>query len=62
VPWSGRLVREQRVTHILVVSDSPEQNLEVNHRIEAALRDLEAGFSVTSSMAVEDEPLPPLLP
>lgn len=60
--WEGRLLAEDYVTHILVVSDSPEQDLGVNHRIEAALRDLEAGFSVTSPMAVEREPLPPLVP
>ncbi|HUF74804.1 MAG TPA: hypothetical protein VMM35_00935 [Longimicrobiales bacterium] len=60
--WEGRLVAEDHVTHILVVSDSPEQDLEVKHRIEAALRALEAGFSVTSPMAVERESLPPLAP
>jgi hypothetical protein len=52
--WEGRLVAEEHVTHILVVSDSPEQDLEVNRRVEAALRLLEAGFSVTVPMAVRD--------
>jgi hypothetical protein len=51
--WQGRLVAEEHVTHILVVSDSPEQDLEANHRVEAELRDLEAGFSVTVPMALE---------
>lgn len=51
--WEGRLVAEEHVTHILVVSDSPEQDLEANQRVEAELRDLEAGFSVTVPMAVE---------
>jgi hypothetical protein len=60
--WAGRLVAEEHVTHILIVSDGPEQDLEVNHRIEAALRELEAGFSVTSPMALEREPLPPPVP
>ena len=53
--WEGRLVADEHVTHILVVSDSPEQDLEVNHRVEAELRDLEAGFSVTVPMAVEGD-------
>ncbi len=51
--WEGRLVAEEHVTHILVVSDSAEQDLEVNQRVEAELRDLEADFSVTVPMAVE---------
>jgi hypothetical protein len=60
--WEGRLVAEEHVTHILIVSDSPEQNLEVNGRVEAKLRELEAGFSITVPMAIEDESLPPLAP
>ena len=57
--WEGRLVAEEHVTHILVVSDGPEQNLVVNERVEAELRDLEAGFSITTPLAVEGEPPPP---
>ena len=60
--WEGRLVAEEHVTHILVVSDCPEQNLAVNSRVEAELRALEAGFSVTAPMAVGSEPPPPPLP
>src|SRR5688572_12315173 len=52
--WSGRVVVEQQVTHILVVTDSPDQDREVNRRVEAALRAMEAGFSITSPMAVKD--------
>lgn len=55
--WQSRLVAEEHVTHILVVSDSPTQDLEVNRRVEAALRALDMGFSVTAPMPVEDEPL-----
>jgi len=54
--WAGRVVVEQQVTHILVVSDSPEQNHAVNHRLEAQLNDLNAGFSITVPIAVVDEP------
>jgi hypothetical protein len=53
--WEGRLVAEEHVTHILIVSDSPEQDLEVNHKVEAELRNLEAGYSVTVPMAVKGD-------
>jgi hypothetical protein len=53
-------VAEEHVTHILVVSDSPEQDLEVNRRVEAALSLLEAGFSVTVPLAVGDGAQPPV--
>jgi hypothetical protein len=60
--WESRVVVEDHVTHILVVSDSPQQDLEVNRRVEAELRDLRAGFSVTAPMAVADESVRPLEP
>ena len=56
--WAGRVVVEQQVTHILVVSDSPEQNREVNRRLEAELKELQAGFSITAPMAVADDAAP----
>jgi len=58
--WSGRVVVEQQATHILVVTDSPDQNNEVNRKLEAALTELNAGFSITTPMAVEDGAVPPL--
>jgi hypothetical protein len=60
--WEGRFVVEQQVTHILVVSDSPDQDLEVNQRLEEELRGLEAGFALTVPMAVAEEPVPPAEP
>ncbi len=54
--WQSRLVAEEHVTHILVVSDSPAQDLEVNRRVEEALRAMDMGFSVTAPMPIEDEP------
>ena len=60
--WESRVVVEEHVTHILVVSDGPEQDLDVNRRVEAELRDLRAGFSMTASMAVADESVRPLDP
>lgn len=58
--WNGRLVHEESITHILVVSDSPDQDREVNHRLESALRELDAGFSVTAAMVVEAEETTPI--
>ncbi|MFH1834487.1 MAG: hypothetical protein ABH877_05630, partial [bacterium] len=61
--WAGRMVREQRVTHIMVVSDSPDQTGEVNHRIESRLEGLKVGYSLSAPMAVagDDPAQPPTL-
>jgi hypothetical protein len=53
--WTGRVVVEEQITHILIVSDSPEQNHEVNRRLEAKLQELNAGFSITVPVAVADD-------
>jgi len=53
--WEGRFVHEEEVTHILVVSDSPDQHQEANRKLEAALTALEAGFSLTAPLAVVDD-------
>ena len=50
--WEGRFVNGDHVTHILVVSDSPDQDLEVNRKLEAELVRLEAGFSITAPLRV----------
>lgn len=52
--WGSRIVVEPQVTNILVVSDTPRQDLEINRRIEAALRELGAEFSVTAPLAVDE--------
>ena len=57
--WQGRLVSEEHITHVLVVSDSPTQDLEVNRRLEAAFRAMDLGFTLTAPLPVADEPLPP---
>ena len=56
--WAGRIVPEQQITHILVVSDNPAQDRDVNRRLEDELKELNAGFSITVPMAVEDNLLP----
>ena len=56
--WTGKLVSEPQVTHILVVSDSPDQSREVNGRLEGRLKQLKAGYSVTVPMALTDDGAP----
>jgi hypothetical protein len=58
--WVGRVVLEEQITHILVVSDSPEQNRDVNRRLEAELKQLNVGFSMTLPMTVTDDPASPV--
>ena len=53
--WTGRVVVEEQITHILIVSDSPEQDEAVNRRLEAKLLELNAGFSITAPIAVADD-------
>lgn len=48
--WAGRVVPEERITHILVVSDSLEQDHEANRRLESALKELKAKFSISAPM------------
>jgi hypothetical protein len=50
--WEGRLINGDDVTHILVVSDRPDQDLEVNQRLEAELNRLETSFAITLSVAI----------
>jgi tRNA/tmRNA/rRNA uracil-C5-methylase (TrmA/RlmC/RlmD family) len=56
--WVGRVVREQQITHILVVSDSPEQSRDVNRRLEAEFKALAVGFSISAPMVVADHAAP----
>ena len=56
--WATRLVAEEHVTHILVLSDSPLQDLEINRLMESELRDLEAAFSMTAPVVVLND-VPP---
>jgi hypothetical protein len=52
--WQGRFVVQERVTHILVVCDSPDQGLEINHRLEEELTRLEAVYLLTAPVALDD--------
>ena len=52
--FETRFVLERRITDILVVTDSPDQKRGVNRRMEAEVDRLQAKFTVTLPMAVED--------
>ncbi len=52
--WVGRLVTEERVTHILVVSDSADRGRGVNSKLEAELKKLRVSFSITAAMQIAD--------
>ena len=56
--WTGKLVCERRLTHILVVSDSPDQDREVNRRLESRLKLLQTAFSLTVPLALPDDGAP----
>jgi hypothetical protein len=53
--WAGRVVVEPEITRILVVSDTPAQDRDVNVRLEAELKALEAEFVITVPLAVVDD-------
>ena len=51
--WEGQFVLEELATHILVVADSPDHDLEANRRLEAALERLGAQFLRTVPLPVD---------
>lgn len=60
--WEARFVTDERISHILVLSDSPDLELEANRNLEQALRTLDAYYNLTVPMIVLDTPpeaLPP---
>jgi hypothetical protein len=50
--WTGRLILERRMTHILLVGESPEPDPKINLRLETELRRLKVEFFRTSSIPV----------
>lgn len=52
VKWTARLVSETHVTHVLIVSDSPELSHEGNRKLEVGLKAAGVAFSVTVPMLV----------
>jgi hypothetical protein len=56
--WTAKLIQEQQVTHVLIVSDSPEQDGEANRRLEAKLKELNVPFARTVPLPVVEETEP----
>ena len=56
--WAGRLVLEKKVTHILIVSDTPVRKREINCKLAAELERLHADFSVTEPLVIGNPPEP----
>ena len=54
--WAARLVTEERVTHVLIVSASPQLDLEINRRLETELKSLGLKFLLTVPMPVAEGP------
>lgn len=54
--WEGRLVDDERVSHILVLSDTPDLTGDANRRLELALQAINARFNLTIPMVVRAEP------
>lgn len=60
--WEARFVADERISHILVLSDSPDLELEANRNLEQALRTINAYYNLTVPMVVDealDEDIPP---
>ena len=53
--WGGRLILGAQMTRIMIVSDSLDRSREVNERLEAELKQLEAEFTLTEPVAVQGE-------
>lgn len=54
--WTARLVTQQQATHVLIVSTSPELDLEINRKLEAELKALGGEFLVSIPMPVKADP------
>lgn len=53
--WEGRLIVDDRVSHILVLSDTPDLSGTSNQRLEEALRGVQARYILTVPMVVPVE-------
>lgn len=51
--WAAQLILEQRSTQILVVSDTPNRNGAVNHRLESELENLHAQYRITDPVEIQ---------
>jgi len=53
--WTARLITERQVTHVLIVSDRPELDLEIHQKLAAELKALGVDFLVTAPMPIRGE-------
>jgi len=53
--WTARMVLEQHVTHVLIVSDMPELDRDINRRLEEKLQEMDVRFAVTVPMPVVEQ-------
>jgi len=51
--WTARMVVQEQVTHLLIVSDTPELDGEVNRRLAARLKALELEYSLTIPLPLQ---------
>lgn len=54
--WTARLVTRPQATHVMIVSATPELDLEINRKLEAELRALGGEFVITVPMPIRAEP------
>jgi len=45
--WTGQVVKDAHITHILVVTDAPDERRAVDRAIDAELKRLKMGFAIT---------------
>src|SRR6266566_940146 len=50
--WTGQIVVEAHITHILIVTDAPDEVRAVDRAIDAELKRLKMGFAVTGPARV----------
>ena len=50
--WTGQIVMEAHITHILVVTDAPDEVRAVDQAIDAELKRLKMGFAMTTPTPV----------
>ena len=50
--WTGQIVMEAHITHILVVTDAPDEVRAVDQAIDAELKRLKMGFAITGPARV----------
>ena len=50
--WTGQVVKDAHITHILVVTDAPDEARAVDRAIDAELKRLKMGFAITGPARV----------